>query len=1295
MKKIYFLMVFLLVAAISKGQSAIVIDNFGTTAQNPISRTGWTANIASGSNWELRTTGTSTGYSWTNPSINSSGGANVFTNLGTNTNTKQLTYDNLLSTLSYTSIKVRFGGLRSGTVPDVNVLYSTDGSVYISAGTVTLSTAWAPYTVNLPAAAEGASNLRIRFEVQANNNSSNFFRIDDFHVVGTSIPTPTTTSISPSSATAGTGGFTLTVNGTNFVNGVSAIRWNGANKTTTFVSSTQLTAAIDAADIATAGSATVTVLNTGNPTESNGQTFTINPAAAPTRLVVTSVSPASPTVNSPFSVTVQSQDNSNIPQNAGSNVTVNLSRTAGTGTLGGTLSGTINAGTNSVTFTGLTYNVAESGVELTAADGASVLTSGTTTFTVQQAASQLAFVGVPASGTPGVNLSSFTVEARRPDNSVDNTYTGNITISKASGPGTVSGTTTVAAVAGVATFSTLQFDLAGTYTLNAASGSLTQAITGNISIVQASVNLGNYQFTGTSCSAGALSATGVAANLTYSSFAPTGITCNSNVANVFSGNASWGSVFSSTRYLEFTVTPATGYSLTISSLTFDYFRSAAGATNTSVRSNADNYAADILSPFSVGTGSTSGNIPLSGTGFTNLVAPITFRIYGWGGSSTGDFRVDNVTLNGYLLPAPTITSFTPTNGYTGSSIVITGTNFTGATSVTFGGTNASSFTVDNGTQITATVGAGSTGIISVTTPNGTGSSAGTFTYNGYISDITGNWNTGSSWLGGGVPPAGSNVTLKPGNTITMTANESVNDITIGTGATLGLNGNTLSVSGDYSNSGNLSTNSGTVDFVRASGTQTLTTGGTGAGKTFYDFLHSGNSTLSLATNNLQVMNNFTNDAGPFNSNGLNVTIRGNMSAAGTFTPGAGVLTFDGTANQNWSGAVANNYGGVVINKSSGDVVVGSNITVNNLTLTNGKAVLGSNNLLVSSAVTGGSAASYVQTNGTGTLTVSNITTSKSLPVGNAAYNQLLIENGSGHNWSVRVIDGLTSSPGYNTDRAVLLQWDITPSVNPPAGGADITFQFDQSTQVGPLFNTGTSVQAWRNPLDAGWVTAGTPTAVTVVNPTTATIKVTGLAGFSKYALSNVDGPLPVTLLSFSGYKDGSRNQLSWTTASELNNRGFEVQRSTDGVNYTAIGFVNSLANGGNSNDQLSYRFTDNTPAGVKQYYRLRQEDVDGRSKLSNIVLINGNKATGVMISGLFPNPANDMVNVLVSVPGRTQLTLLVTDVAGRILSQKAVSAETGSNTIQMNVGNFSSGTYMVRLVCADGCEATPSKFIKY
>ncbi len=97
-----------------------------------------------------------------------------------------------------------------------------------------------------------------------------------FSNTAVSNPAPTTTSISPSSAFVGDSGFTLTVNGTNFV-GSSIVKWNGVSKTTTYISPTQLTAAIPSSDLLGAGSYSVTVTNPapGGGT-SNAQTFTVN-----------------------------------------------------------------------------------------------------------------------------------------------------------------------------------------------------------------------------------------------------------------------------------------------------------------------------------------------------------------------------------------------------------------------------------------------------------------------------------------------------------------------------------------------------------------------------------------------------------------------------------------------------------------------------------------------------------------------------------------------------------------------------------------------------------------------------------------------------------------------------------------------------------------------------------------------------------------------------------------------------------------------------------------------------------
>jgi YVTN family beta-propeller protein len=119
-----------------------------------------------------------------------------------------------------------------------------------------------------------------------------------FTILATASPVPTSSSISPTSATAGGAGLTLTVTGTNFVSN-SVVQWNGVGLVTTFVSATQLTAAVPASDLATAGTVPVTVFT---PTPGGGtsgvQTFTIN-AAAPSKPTLATISPSSATAGGP------------------------------------------------------------------------------------------------------------------------------------------------------------------------------------------------------------------------------------------------------------------------------------------------------------------------------------------------------------------------------------------------------------------------------------------------------------------------------------------------------------------------------------------------------------------------------------------------------------------------------------------------------------------------------------------------------------------------------------------------------------------------------------------------------------------------------------------------------------------------------------------------------------------------------------------------------------------------------------------------------------------------------------
>ena len=190
------------------------------------------------------------------------------------------------------------------------------------------------------------------------------------------------------------------------------------------------------------------------------------------------------------------------------------------------------------------------------------------------------------------------------------------------------------------------------------------------------------------------------------------------------------------------------------------------------------------------------------------------------------------------------------------------------------------------------------------------------------------------------------------------------------------------------------------------------------------------------------------------------------------------------------------------------------------------------------------------------------------------------------------------------------------------------------------------------------------------------------------------GVLPVTLLSFAGKKDGPINLLQWRTATEQNNRGFELQKSANGIEFSSIGFVATKANGGNSTGQLSYQYTDKKPLSAGGYYRLKQVDFDGKFSYSKIVFIKGEGVTQLSIASLYPNPTHQLLNAVLEAPIAQRVQLVIADLAGKVVMQQTMELQKGANNTAVNVASLAKGVYVVKVVCANGCEAAVSKFVK-
>ena len=193
---------------------------------------------------------------------------------------------------------------------------------------------------------------------------------------------------------------------------------------------------------------------------------------------------------------------------------------------------------------------------------------------------------------------------------------------------------------------------------------------------------------------------------------------------------------------------------------------------------------------------------------------------------------------------------------------------------------------------------------------------------------------------------------------------------------------------------------------------------------------------------------------------------------------------------------------------------------------------------------------------------------------------------------------------------------------------------------------------------------------------------------------NVIAPLPVSLIQFKGQKDGNSNILTWTTTKESDNKGFEILRSFNGVDFNTIGFVASSALNGNSSGNLNYRFMDNQAPDGNNYYRLKQVDINGKTTYSNIVLIRGNTPNKIEIVTIYPNPAHDRLSMVVSAPTAQYLNIQITDISGRILQQDKKMVIAGDNQLGLIVSGLAPGTYFIKASCNNGCEAAVQKFLK-
>ncbi len=169
------------------------------------------------------------------------------------------------------------------------------------------------------------------------------------------------------------------------------------------------------------------------------------------------------------------------------------------------------------------------------------------------------------------------------------------------------------------------------------------------------------------------------------------------------------------------------------------------------------------------------------------------------------------------------------------------------------------------------------------------------------------------------------------------------------------------------------------------------------------------------------------------------------------------------------------------------------------------------------------------------------------------------------------------------------------------------------------------------------------------------------------------GPVPITLLSFSGSLKGNNVLLEWRTSAEVNSKEFQIERSTDGVNYRKL---HTTPAAGFSTTVKNYSYLD-IEATDLNYYRLKMVDLDGYTKQSEVVIVKNNGFTHAIAS--VTNPFKDFINIRFATVPKGKVSFRLIDLNGKLISAGEVYNPL-SSIIRFDYNKtLSKGLYMLQV----------------
>lgn len=593
----------------------------------------------------------------------------------------------------------------------------------------------------------------------------------------------------------------------------------------------------------------------------------------------------------------------------------------------------------------------------------------------------------------------------------------------------------------------------------------------------------------------------------------------------------------------------------------------------------------------------------------------------------------------------------------------------------------------------------------------------------------GAWTSGGTWVGGVAPGAADHVVIQETATVTLSALTTcagiemsgtvsgqglvVNgDLVVNTLGTFNPNGNACAINGNLINNGKVNFSLPGTAIRLGTPTPAVATSISGSGEFLTGVirvLRSDNSAGLTLSVPVSISGELGLWRGAFTSNG-NITLDNTNLGGGIATPlttvkfvrqqtasldvaftvgATAVLTLEYSKYTSLPNAaissgvevpisglayalVINNPGGVTINN---DLTLSS---ATPLTLTNGIVNLDPANTIICSNVaysgTAGTAAAHI--NGGLALTAGVTPSTKTYPLGSLSQSRpVVITDLSAASATVTLRFAILGSNGgtsaSNLNLSDTRRWAGSVLSGSLSGYTSLGINYGNDDFTGAPSTAPTAI-AKATTIGGTYVTmgVGNNTGAAIVSP------ISSYSALGYFALANGEGTLPISLLSFDAKYKNNKVQLNWKTASEINSKSFEIEKSVNGTDFVKI---TSLPGSNTSNELHTYEAFDYNPLGGLSYYRLKQIDIDGKVNLFGIKSVNIQELTNNKLT-IYKDSRTNVLDITIPNSTLAQVNISIIDMNGRILYKELMNSSSENGLFQTTIQKqFVKGVYIISI----------------